>query len=281
MRILMIVACVAVVGSIGLVSAWACCPAPPGWDEMFPEIAALARHFEVRMRSQDASVRQRVLTELMSSHPRDSKLYPPFLRYLLNDPSPDIRWEAVSRLRDHGIFLTADELPESFSMPIAGLCRPRDPENLERIRAMATADPHSPAAGWAVTALAAAQDHATVKLLAPLTDSENVYVRYSAATAYVQLGKPEMGLPLLRSIAETDTDASGYYKLRSAEWLVRAGETEYMRTLIDATAHRCNLGYADSGLSILEDLTGEYFPTAAEWQAWWEHRKAITTEGCR
>ena len=232
------------------------------------------------MRSQDAAVRQRMLSELTSCHPRDSKLYPPFLRYLLNDPSPAIRWAAISRLRDHGIFLSADELPASFELHTVGLVTPGDPESLERIRAMAT-DPHSPIAGWAVTALAAAQDHAAIELLGPLTDSKNIFVRYSAATAYLQLGRPEMSLPLLRGIAETDTDASGYYKLRSAEWLVRAGETEYLGALIEATAYRCNLGYADSGLSILEDLTGEYFPTAEQWQAWWEHREAMTTEGCR
>jgi len=248
---------------------------------MFPEIAGLVRHFEVRMRSQDASVRKRVLHELTSNHPRDSKLYPPFFRYLLNDPSPNIRWEAISRLRDHGIFLTADELPASFEVTMVGLVTPGDPESLKRIRAMASADPHSPAAGWAVTALAAAQDTDAIDLLGPLTDSENVYVRYSAATAYIQLGQPHKGLPLLRGIAATDTDASGYYKLRAAEWLVRAGETEYLGTLIEATAHRCAIGYADSGLSILADLTGQYFPTAKEWQAWWDHRQAMTYEGCR
>ena len=280
MRILMIAAIVAIAVSAGLPSVQACAVTPRLAD-VFPEIAALVGHFDVRMRSPDASVRQRVQMELTYFHPRDSKLYPPFFRYLLNDESPAIRWSAINHLRQHGVFLSVDELPESFNAPIAGLCRPSDPESLKRIRAIAAADPHSANAGWAVTALAVAKDQAAIDLLGPLTDSENVFVRFSAALAYLELGRPETGLGLLRGIAETDREQSGYYKLRAAEQLVRSGETEYLGTLIAATSRRSGMGYADAGISILEDLTGEYFPTPEEWSAWWQHRRAMTSEGCR
>ena len=42
---------------------------------------------------------------------------------------------------------------------------------------------------------------------------------------------------------------------------------------IECVAARFDLGYVDSGgLSVLEDLTGEYFPMPDQWRRWWKGR---------
>ena len=242
---------------------------PAALERQFPEIARLVRHFGARMRSKEPAVRLDVLTELTYFHPRDSRLYPPFLRYLLKDPCPKIRWQAVHRLRQHGIFLKKQELPGSYEVPMVGLCRPNDPDSLARLRKMLS-EPDHPRAGWAVTALAAAKDEGLLEPAKRLTDSGNVFVRFSAAAAYLELGRREEALRLLQAIADTDNEPSGCYKLWAAELMVRHGRREYIGTMIDATASRQGQGYADPGISLLEDLTGRYFGTAAEWRAWWK-----------
>jgi len=240
----------------------------------FPEIARLIRHFGVRMCSKHAAVRLEVLTELTYFHPRDSKLYPPFLRYLLTDPSPKIRWEAIRRLREHGVFLRKDELPESYQVPIVGLCRPKAPKSLQRLRKM-LADPNDVRAGWAVTALAAAKDSNVLEWANRLAGSRNVFVRFSAACACLELGQRDKALKLIRTIADTDHEASGFYKMSAAELMVRHGYKEYIGTLIEAVAGRFGQGYADAGIGVLADLTGKYYPTPSEWKAWWDEQRRL------
>ena len=95
-------------------------------------------------------------------------------------------------------------------------------------------------------------------------------MRFSAAEAYLELGHEEAGLRLMRPIAESTDDASGFYQMSAAEILVRRGRREYLGMLICAMTRRTGMSYAGSGVGILEDLTGKYFPTAAEWKAWWD-----------
>ncbi|KKK51066.1 hypothetical protein LCGC14_3118680, partial [marine sediment metagenome] len=236
------------------------------------EIARRIRHFDARMGSDNAAVRLKVLTELTYFHPRDSKLYPPLLRYLLKDPSPKVRWEAIKRLRAHGIFLTKAELPESYQVPMAGLCKPKDPESLARLRKMLSGT-RGASAGWAITALAVAKDEKVLQLAGGLTDSRNVFVRFSAALAHLELGRRDRGLKLIQGIADTDDEASGFYKVWAAEVMVRHGREEYVGKLIEGVTHRFEKGYADPGIGILADLTGKYFPTPSQWKAWWKKRR--------
>src|SRR5688572_17400976 len=74
------------------------------WSERFPEVAKLVRHVDRRMGA-DEGMRKRVITELTFGRPRDSKVYPPFLRALLDDPSAEIRGLAVDRLAEHQVDL--------------------------------------------------------------------------------------------------------------------------------------------------------------------------------
>jgi len=278
-RILTIATVIAAVGFAALPSVPARAPAPT-LTESFPRIAGLIRHFEERMRSPDASVRKRVLTELTYFHRCNSEIYPPFLRYLLSDDSPVVRWAAIRKLRDHGIFLSADEVPESYEVPLVGLCEPGDPDSLASFRAIAAGNPNVAKAGWAITALAVAKDEAAIDLLGPLTDSENVFVRFSAAVGYLELGQEETGLELLVGITKPDTDQSGsaYYRQKSAELLVRAGQREYLETIIETTSHLFSQGSSDSGISILADLTGRYFATPKEWSAWWAQQDTASPD---
>ena len=55
------------------------------WSERFPAVAQRVAHLDRRLSAEDAVIRKRVLTELTYFRPRDSKIYPPFLRALLKD----------------------------------------------------------------------------------------------------------------------------------------------------------------------------------------------------
>src|SRR5687768_10502782 len=84
------------------------------WSERFPDVARRIRRLDQRLASKEAAIRKRVLTELTYFQPRNSKVYPPFFRALLKDPSAEIRGEVVRHLWQHNVFLGRDELPESF-----------------------------------------------------------------------------------------------------------------------------------------------------------------------
>lgn len=246
-----------------------------GWyEQRFPEIAARVPHFDQRMR--DPQQHLRILTELTYFWPRDSKVYPPFLRYLLHDSSPRIRWEAASRLRLHGTFLSREELPEFFDVPLSGTLNWRDEKCLERFRSRLEKK-DDPSAGWAASGLALAKDAKLLPLLPVLTDSKNVFVRYSAAMAYLELGERAKAIDLLMGLTRAQDDQSGYYRLLSAEAIVRQGRREYLHTVLAECTTRD--GYADSGLDILEDLTGAYFASVQEWQAYLKYMGVPRVEG--
>lgn len=243
----------------------ACRTAPPRATKLRDraEIVNYVRHYDERMAA--SSGRMSVLRELTYFHPRNSKLYPPFLRQLLSDPSPRLRWEALSRLDEHGIRVDADELPKSVETPMGQLLDRTDKDSIARIKKQAT--DMGPAGGWAIKALGLMRvdtgDQAEI-----LLKSENIFVRYSAAVSLIQFGKSEAGAKALRQITKAQDDASGFYRMAAAERLWRMGEKQYIETIFDLFNARSS--YADGPIDILEDLTGEYFLTEQEWRRWWD-----------
>ena len=242
----------------------ACRAADETWD--FPEIARYVRHFDVRIRSPQA--RLRVLTELTYFHPRNSRLYPPFLRRLLKDPSPRLRWQALSRLDDHGIRVPPDEVPDVLLVPLAGLVDRTKAESVAHFRELAAGK--GAAAGWAIKALGLIGDADSAALAERLLVSKNVFVHYSAAVALMYLGQAAKGKAELRKItdAKAQHDTTGFYRGSAAERLCRLGEWQYFPVLLGLFNAR--QGYADGPLDVLEDLTGEYFLTLPEWRRWWQ-----------
>ena len=237
------------------------------WSERFPAIAERVSHLDRRLTSQDAAIRISVLKQLTHFRPRDSRVYPPFLRALLEDPSPEVRGEALKLLWDHHVFLGPEELPDSFYVPFVGDIRWWDPAELERVRDIARRL-DVPEGGWAIYALGVVGDNEAIPLARAQLDSKNIFVRHSAALALVQLGQSEEGIEALRLITGAEDDESGYYRYRAAEDLVRFGERQALDVLIDLMESRHHLGYASGPREILEDLTGQYFLTAAAARAW-------------
>jgi hypothetical protein len=245
-----------------------CCAADETWE--FPEIARYVRHFDVRIRSPKA--RLGVLTELTYFHPRNSRLYPPFFRRLLKDPSPRLRWEALSRLDDHGIRIPPENVPDVLLVPLAGLLDRTEPDSVARFRRLAAGNRDAAFAGWAIKALGLIGDADSVALAERLISSKNVFVRYSAAVALVHLGKAKKGRAELAKIvdARAPDDMTGYYRWSAAERLCRLGDWGYFPVLLGLFNAR--KGYADGPLGTLEDLTGQYFLTLPEWRRWWERK---------
>lgn len=245
------------------------------WSERFPEIAGRVRHFDERMGSADENARFKVMRKLMYDEHRDSEHFPPFLRAALKDPSPNIRWYAAHHLQQHHIFLSEQELPESFLVPFAGLVKPGDPGSIERTRRMAGGGNMGAGAGWAIKVLGLVKDQEARPLAKKLLESENVFTRFSAAMALLELGEEcedkQAAIAELKAITKDKSDTSNFYRMRASEVLIRLGYREYFRTLIDAVNKR--EGYGDSGINVLADLTGEYFATAAEWRVWWQGRQ--------
>jgi HEAT repeat protein len=235
------------------------------WSERFPAIAQRIPHLDLRLTAQDAAIRKRVLTDLTYIRPRDSTIYPPFLRALLKDPSSEVRGEAVKRLWEHHVFLGPEELPDSIDVPLVGGFRWRDPAELDRLRDLA-GQRDAPSGGWAIYALGLAGDAKAIPLARALLESKNVFVRHSAAVALVQLRQTKDGIEALRRITDAEDDESGYYRYRAAEDLARLGERQAIDVLIDLieSYSDCSSGPRE----IVEDLTGQYFLTAAEARAW-------------
>ena len=245
------------------------------WCERFPAVARRVPHLDRRLAADQVVIRKRVVTELTYFRPRDSKVYPPFLRALLKDPSPEVRGEAVERLWEHHVFLAHEELPASFHVHAVGEFRWKDPAEVARVRDLALRR-DDPAGGWATHALALVGDKGAVPLARVQLDSKNVFVRHSAALALVQLGQTKEGVAALHRITDSGDDETGYYRYRAAEALVRLGDSQALDVLIALMEGKVRQSYADGPREILEDLTGRYFLTAAEARAW---RKANAEPG--
>lgn len=238
----------------------------PPWSQRFPGIALRIPHFDARMDCEEARVRLRVLTELTYFRRRDSKLYVPFLRALLRDASPDLTWEALARLGEHGITVERADLPAALEVPMVGRLVPTDPESVAAMRA--TAELGGVASGWALFALGLIGDEPSLSAARARVDDANVFVRFSAAMAFVRLGAADEGKRLLRGLTTAATDdPTDAYRSLAAEQLFRLGATDALPVLIDCI--RAREEHADGPIEILEDLTGRYFPTEAEWRSWW------------
>ena len=252
-------------------------PAPgngePSWSERFPEIALRIRHLDRRMASADPKARLRVLTELTYFRARDSRVYPPFFRALLDDPSPAIRWEAAHRLWEHDPLLHPEELSKSFTVPLVG---DLDAKNAQQIAAFRKAAGAGGAeAGWAIHALSLIGDKESAPLAKALLDSTNVFTRFSAATALVRLGEAKTGREELKQMAAAadPRDPSGYYRMCAAECLYRLGDRDAAENIIVMLETHARDDYADGTAEVLEDLTDQWFPTPQEWRKWWDKQK--------
>ena len=266
------------VGAICLSLFLASLPAPTGaggedasWAERFPDIAARIPHLDQRLANPDPDIRKRVIVELTYFRPRDSRRYPPFFRALLYDPAPEIRWEAVHRLWEHHHFLSRSELPKTFRVPLLGPFQWEDHQEVKRFRASArSADA---AGGWAIHALALVGDRDSIPLAQRLLASPNVFTRFQAAVALVQLGEEAEGREALQRVAAAPDDPTGFYRYRAAECLYRLGDTSAVKTLISLLKSGVRSGYADGPLEVLQDLTGQNFTTAQEWRTWWRSQQ--------
>jgi hypothetical protein len=245
----------------------------PSWSERFPEVAVRIRHLDRRMANADPKVRLRVVTELTYFRPRDSRVYPPFYRALLKDPSPEVRWQAVHGLWEHNVFLDKKELPKSFTVPLVGELEWGDAEQVKKFREAARSK--GAVGGWAIHALGIIGDEESVPLARDLLGDDNTFARFSAAVALVQLGEPKPGREALKKLAAAPdvADTSGFYRMRAAECLYRLGDTDAAETLIAMLEAGERRDYADDPAEVLEDLTDQWFAKPAEWRKWWDGRK--------
>lgn len=243
------------------------------WSERFPVIAKRIPHLDKRLNAKDEAIRLRVLTLLTTVRPRDSKNHPPFLKAVLKDPSPKIRGQALRTLWDHDVTLAPKELPKSFDVPLVGDFHWQDPKWVARMRVLAKGP--GPQGGWALYALALIGDKQSVATAKRQLKSDNVFVRFTAAIALIRLGEKKEGIDALHRITDARDDESGFYRYRAAETLFRAGDREAIQILFQMMERGVRSGYVDGPRDILEDLTGQYFLTAAEGRKWWseQHRK--------
>jgi len=256
--------------------------------QILAPLEARAWHLRERLECPDPEIRLHVLGQLQSFRIRDSAHYPPLLRHLLGDPSPEVRWEALARLDEHGVTVRPEELPETIAVPLAGILELRDPASVERMRSRAREGD-----GWAILALGLVEDPGSVELALALGDAENPFVRHSAAVALLHLGCEEEARARLRSLAALPGGVRGggrdptaiadggpaarayWYNALAAERLVRLGETEFLGRLVELIPEPASpllIG------GILEDLTGTFRLTEAEWRAWWRERRGAETE---
>src|SRR5262249_24233200 len=154
--------------------------------------------------SNDFVVRQKVLTELTYFQPRDSKLYPPFLKALLKDPAPEIRRQAIEKLWEHNIFLSDQELPATFEVHFIGTFDRTKPGQVAKLRK--AAESAEAPGGWAIHNLGIIGDKEAIPLARDLLISKNVFTRFSAAMALWQLGEKKTAVDALHKITDATDD---------------------------------------------------------------------------
>jgi HEAT repeat protein len=245
-------------------------PEKKSWSQKHPELAVRIGNLDKRMSSDDVHIRKRVLNALLSGRPRDSKQYPPFLRDMLRDPSPNLRGDAIEHLWEHNQFLDRKDLPATFHVHFVGVFDWNNAQELQRVRDMARSS--GPDGGWAIHALGIVGDKESIATAKTLLASNNVFTRFSAAVALVQLGERQAGIDALHGVTDARDDAIDYYRLRAAEVLYRLGEKKAIETLFAVHESNKLREHLFGPLEILEDLTGQFFSTAAEWREWWRRQ---------
>lgn len=250
-------------------------PRPPrDWVAQFPEIACRLPHLNERLNSSNAQVRRGAVRSVLWGQPAytaDPDAKSRLARQFLVDPDPEIAWVALESLYNRKILVEPNALPQSVLIPLHGIISPRSERDLARLRSFAGSPPIGPPdprlvvgreaeRGWALKALAAFRDSAVPQLARALTESPNVFNRYTAAVALLESDRPR-ALGLLREITKTQ---ESFYRWSAAAVLCREGEESALWILRDQLA-QANPEEQFRIADTLEELTGFFSADPNEW----------------
>lgn len=227
---------------------------PRELDALAPRVS----NFFARLKSPQDSVRLRLLEELTHFRPRDGRHYPPFFRYLLDDPAAEIRWEAARRLSlQLGPTLPFSVL-KGISVPSHGVIDPQDPGSVERLRKR-TRSGWGTRVLWGVEALGLVGDAPSLPVVERHLDARAPQLRLRAAMAALRLGQAQDPLDVLKQLAQRHPGRSdAMVPVLAAEGLVRAGHRAGLSRLAELLGAFDWSARSHGPQQILEDLTGTF-----------------------
>jgi WD40 repeat protein len=206
-----------------------------------------------------------------------------------HDANPTVRGAAIRHLYYHWAPIEPSELPEVFS-GYSGKLLDRRQKSLTKhlIEDLKQGDAE---AGYAAYALGLLRCQEAAPALRGLANDKNAFARYSAARALMSCGDKEGAAPILKSLmnagvppgAETGQLVDPYYQARAARAYAELGAAERtvgtarLVQLMKEIAGWKNLnadGRLDSTRVLLAQLSGQYFESHQQAQAWYEKAAA-------
>jgi len=281
------VRCICITGTAVL---WGCSPRPAGdagnlspGPAQHSQLANRIPFFRDRLTSPNVAVRYELMLNIGENLPLPEA--EKVLRAMMKDPDAAIRDQAVRRLLAVGCPVRPSELPPLF----AGVDR-ADSKALADFRDKLRGTPKSQpgreneslennisapgaAAGYAAQLLGVLGDETDIPRLEALLNRENIYVRFTAANALINLGAEESGRKALTAIADAKSIPDNYFYIRQALLnLHRMGDRNALANLashlksIESSAEPNARSNYVQGLKALACLTGTWKNSASEWQ---------------
>lgn len=267
-----------------------------GNAERFSALHQLIPFFADRLASKHDFVRYRLMADAGELLPMGEAEQ--LLREMARvDPDLATRQQALVRLVSRGYRIDSSEMPRKFSWPGWPVIDTEDEEQMRQIlrelRGEESQDSRDdfprtsikrpgPQAGSAIQLLGLLGDRSDVARLRPLLDSENIFIRFSAAIALINLGGTRSGIEGLNRIAQAEPEPSNHvYVTNALLTLRRSGDKtavyrylDYLAVLEADDEHHARLHYTQ-GLEELGQLFGIWRDDIESWRSWWEkHRRA-------
>jgi hypothetical protein len=266
-------------------------PDPPIRSAEFPTVAARVQSFEQRVNAADPKLRRIVVMEAFGRFPVAKPDAIAFFRRMLQDPDPLPRGTAVRKLYELWVPVEVKELPQVFVGYSERETIDLEDANLEQ-SLIAQCQKGGAPGGWAAYALGLLRRREAKPTLIYLGNDKNVFARYTAGRALIDMGERAEGLAILRAVIEPafqpipqgETRASyrtggtdPYYTAMAARTLVGLGGAERVEGLrrligllgeLETSKDINDANRLETARVLLQDVTGAYFNSAREAQAW-------------
>jgi hypothetical protein len=253
----------------------------------FPHIARRVDFFERRINSPRRQDREAVISELTGGwRSLDKETVALLKRILTNDPDPAVRGLAVGALHTAWVSVDPDALPMRFTGYHREQLLDRGDKNLcdNLIGEVGRGGVQAGYAAYAVGLLRCTKAKAALRNLA---ESDNEFVRYSAARALIDCGDKEGAGPILKTLMSQGVPPKSairdivdpHYQALAARAYMELGAAQKkagIERLIGLMKELENWqdinaeSRLNSARRLLVSVSGEFFRTHLEAQAWYE-----------
>jgi len=181
-------------------------PAQPITQKQFPSVAKRVAFFEQRINSPDAAIRKRALSEAGYFFMAPDREYTAFLQRMSNDPDPAVAGRAVRKLHSLFVPIDVEQLPARLAGYHDGMIldlTDKAATIASLLSACKAGGAGKAGAGWAAYSLGLLKHQPAAAALKALATDKNIFNRYSAGRALLDLGEHDAARDILREVAES------------------------------------------------------------------------------